>query len=218
VRPLAGGTTFEAGATFGIPGMTAHVCVFCDGPVEGQTILVTGAAGAVGHYAAQFAKLGGAAVIATVSTPEKAAHAAAAGVDHIVNYRTENVAQRVMALTGGKGVDRVVEVDFGGNLAATLEVLKPGGTVIGYATDGEQAPRLPFRGVMFKHLAIRGMVLPTSPHAWRARAQDDITRWCAEGKVIPTVAATFPLADTALAHEAVEAGGKRGTVVVRCDA
>ena len=217
VRPLADAIGFAAGATFGIPGMTAHVCVYCDGPVEGQTILVTGAAGAVGHYAAQVAKLGGARVIATVSSPEKAAHAATAGVDHVVNYRTEDVAQRVMALTEGQGVDRIVEVDVGGNLAASLQVLKPGGTLIGYASDGEQAPRVPIRTVMFKHLAIRGMVLPTSPHAWRRQAQDDLTRWAAEGKLVATVAGSFPLAETATAHEAVEAGGKRGTVVVLPD-
>ena len=73
--------------------MTAHRCVFADGPVAGQTILVTGGAGAVGHYAIQLARWGGAKVIATVSGADKAAHAKAAGADYIVNYKTDDVAQ-----------------------------------------------------------------------------------------------------------------------------
>jgi NADPH:quinone reductase len=217
VRPLSDNTSFEAGACLGIPGMTAHVCVFCDGPVAGKTVLVTGAAGAVGHYAAQMAKLGGATVIATVSSAEKAKHAAAAGADLIVNYRTENVAERVMTFTEGKGVDRVVEVELGGNLATTLKVLRPHGTVIGYATAAQGEPKLPFRELMFRCLTVKGMALPNTPIAQRRAAQDDITRWCAEGKLIHTVAGPWPLAETAIAHEVVEQGGKHGTAVVLPD-
>ncbi|MDP7386367.1 MAG: NADPH:quinone reductase, partial [Nitrospinota bacterium] len=123
---LPEGVTDAEGACVGIPGMTAHRCVFADGPVQGKTVLVTGGAGAVGHCAVQLAKWGGASVIATVSSDEKAERARGAGgavgggADHVVNYRTENVAERVRELTGGEGVDRIVEVDFGGNLEASL--------------------------------------------------------------------------------------------------
>jgi len=217
VRPLADNTSFEAGACLGIPAMTAHVCVFCDGPVRGETVLVTGAAGAVGHYAAQMAKLGGATVIATVSSPEKARHAEAAGVDAVVNYRSEDVAERIMALTEGRGVDRVVEVELGGNLPTTLKVLKAHGTAIGYATAALGEPKLPFRELMFRCLTVKGMALPNTPIAQRRAAQDDITRWCTEGKLVHTVAGPWPLAETATAHEVVEQGGKHGTAVVLPD-
>ncbi|MEC7648300.1 MAG: alcohol dehydrogenase catalytic domain-containing protein, partial [Pseudomonadota bacterium] len=71
VRPLPAALSFSEGATLGIPGMTAHFSVFCDGPVDGKTVLVTGGAGAVGHYAIQWASWGGAKVISTVSSPQK---------------------------------------------------------------------------------------------------------------------------------------------------
>jgi NADPH2:quinone reductase len=217
VRPLSDNTSFEAGACLGIPGMTAHVCVFCDGPVVGKAVLVTGAAGAVGHYAAQMAKLGGATVIATVSSPEKAKHATAAGVDAVINYRSENVAERILALTEGRGIDRVVEVELGGNLPTTLKILRPHGTVIGYATAAQGEPKLPFRELMFRCLTVKGMALPNTPIAQRRAAQDDITRWCAEGKLVHTVAGPWPLAETATCHEVVEQGGKHGTAVVLPD-
>ncbi len=88
VAPLPDDVGFAEGACLGIPCMTAHRNVFCDGPVTGQTILVTGGAGAVGHYAVQWAKWGGATVVATVSSDEKAAHAIAGGADHTINYPT----------------------------------------------------------------------------------------------------------------------------------
>ena len=91
----------------------------------GRTLLVTGAAGAVGHYAVQLAKWAGATVIATVSSEAKAGRARAGGADHVINYRTEDVAARVRDITGGEGVDHVVDVDFGGNLAATLRCVRP---------------------------------------------------------------------------------------------
>jgi len=124
VTPLPEHVSFAEGATLGIPGMTAHYCVFVAGSVQGRTLLVTGAAGAVGHYAVQLAKWAGATVIATVSSETKAARARAGGADHVINYRTEDVAARVRDITGGEGVDHVVDVDFGGNLTATLRCVR----------------------------------------------------------------------------------------------
>src|SRR3977135_392882 len=89
--PLPGDVSFAAGATLGIPCMTAWCCLFCDGSIAGQTVLVTGGAGAVGHYAVQLAKWGGARVIATVSSALKAEQARLAGADFIINYKTEDV-------------------------------------------------------------------------------------------------------------------------------
>src|SRR5437762_3417123 len=114
--PLPATATFGDGACLGIPAVTAHRCLFADGLIDGQTVLVTGGAGAVGHYAVQLAKWAGATVITTVSSPEKAALATAGGADHTVNYRTGDTAAQILEATGGAGVDRIVDVDFGANL------------------------------------------------------------------------------------------------------
>ncbi len=214
VRPLPDQVSFAEGATLGIPAMTAHVSLFAAGPVQGRTVLVTGGAGAVGHYAVQLAKWAGASVIATVSSPAKAARARSAGADLVVDYRQDDVARAALDFTGGEGVDHVVDVDLGGNLAHTTACLKAGGSIAFYASRGEPEPRLAAAGLMRKNASIHGVVLPTSPHPARRRAQDDISRWIATGQRILAVSATFPLEDTAGAHEAVERGDKAGTVVV----
>jgi NADPH2:quinone reductase len=128
-------TDFAAGACLGVPAMTAHHCVFKDGAVTGKTVLVAGGAGAVGNYAIQLAKWGGATVIATVSSAEKAEIAKTAGADYIVNYKAEDVVARIKEFTGGKGVDRVIEVDFAGNLEINLKAIKRNGTIATYASD-----------------------------------------------------------------------------------
>src|SRR5260221_8545061 len=112
VTPLPDDVSFAAGATLGIPSMTAWCCLFADGPISGQTVLVTGGAGAVGHYAVQFAKWGGAQVIATVSSPAKAEQARRAGADLVIDYKTEDVVAKALAFTRQRGVNRVADVDF----------------------------------------------------------------------------------------------------------
>jgi NADPH2:quinone reductase len=163
----------------------------------------------------QLAAWAGARVIATVSTQEKPARARAGGAAEAIDYRREDVAARVAELTGGAGVDHVVDVDFGGNLAATLASVRANGSVAVYATSGNRTPVVPVRELMGKNVAIHAMSLPGSPHESRRRAQSDIAAWLRGGQRILSVAAEFALAETAAAHEAVEAGGKVGTVVVR---
>src|SRR5207248_5060491 len=123
VTPLPDNVSCAAGATLGIPCMTAWCCLFGDRPIAGQTVLVAGGAGAVGHYAVQLAKWGGARVIATLSSALKAEQARLAGADFRINYRNEDVAAKAMAFTDSRGVDRVVDVDFGGNIATTLKLM-----------------------------------------------------------------------------------------------
>lgn len=216
VAPLPDFIDFAAGACLGIPCMTAHQAIFRDGPVNGQTILVTGGAGAVGHYAIQLAKWGGARVIATVSSLPKANQARAAGADVVIDYRTENVAARVMEETGGAGVDRVAEVDFGANLMTNLEVLKVNGVLAMYSSMAVKEPVVPVMRFMFKAVTVHFLQLGASPLALRQKAQADILRWLSEvpGGGIHRIASRHPLADTALAHAAVERGDKNGTVVV----
>jgi NADPH2:quinone reductase len=216
VMPLPEAVSFAEGATLGIPGMTAHYCVFVAGAVEGRTLLVTGGAGAVGHYAVQLAKWAGARVIATVSSEAKAERARAGGADHVVNYRSEDLAARVSDVTGGEGVDHVVDVDFGGNLAAVARCVRANGSIAIYASNGDRTPRVPIGELMQRNISLYPMSLPGSPHAARKRAQSDVTRWIEGGRRILSVAETFPLYQAAAAHEAVERGDKVGTVVIEC--
>jgi NADPH:quinone reductase len=216
VTPLPDHLSFAEGATLGIPGMTAWCCLYGDGPVTGQIVLVTGGAGAVGHYAVQFAKWGGARVIATVSSEAKAEQARLAGADLVVNYRTEDVVAKAMAFSGGRGVDRVVDVDFGGNIATTLKAMAMNSTIAVYATNGNRTPTVPMRELMEKCITVRALVLFALPPPLLAAAQADITKWLAAGKRIHNIAAQFPLGETAQAHLAVEKGDKLGTVIVDC--
>jgi NADPH:quinone reductase len=163
----------------------------------------------------QLAKWAGATVIATVSSEPKAERARAGGADHVINYRTEDVAARVRQITGD-GVDHVVDVDFGGNLAATLRCVRPNGSIAIYASNGDRTPRLPVGELMQRNVSLYPMSLPGTPHAARQRAQSDVARWIQTGQRILPVAERFSLYQAAAAHEAVERGGKVGTVVIDC--
>ena len=211
---LPDAASFEAGALMGIPGVTAWHSVYADGPVEGKTVLVTGGAGAVGRYAIQMAKLGGARVIATVSSPEKAAHA---GAEEWINYREQDVAGAVMEMTGGEGVDRIVEVDFGANQAASLACIKESGAIASYASAADMTPTLQFYGFMFKNVSLRMLIVYLlSPEA-RAPGETAITRWLEDGALDHAVVPCGGLSDIAAAHDLVMAGDKLGTAVLTLD-
>jgi NADPH2:quinone reductase len=180
-------------------------------------VLVTGGAGAVGHYAIQFAKWSGAMVIATVSGDAKSAQARAAGADHVINYRNQDVAAVVKELTSGGGVDRIVEVEFGGNLAVSNQILKTGGVIAAYGSMAVPTPALPFYPMMFNHTTVHMMVVYALTEAQRKRACDLINSALAAGALQHRIGARFPLAETASAHLAVESGGVIGNVVVNID-
>jgi NADPH2:quinone reductase len=206
---LPDGASFELGASLGVPAMTAHVCLFADGPVNGQTVLVAGGAGAVGHYAIELAKRAGAGVIATVSGPEKAALAEQAGADLVVNYRSPDAADQIKALGP---VDRVVEVALGANLELDLAVTRPHGTVVTYAAEPVN-PELPVRACMTANLTLRFVLLYGVPMTALDQAAADITAALAAGELTGLPVHTFPLAEIATAHEAAE-GGAVGKVIV----
>lgn len=212
--PLGDATDFDAGACFGIPALTALHAVLCDGGVAGQRVLVQGGAGAVGHYAIQFARLLGAAqVLTTVSTQAKANHALAAGADAAIRYRDEDVAARVRDLTGGHGVDRVVELDLAGNAATLPALLAPGGFVACYGSGRPEAS-LAFFPHILGGIGYRFFIVYELNEADRARAIGALNAWCAAGLVRHAVAARLPLADIVAAHEAVESGTLVGNMVL----
>ena len=205
---------FSTGACLGIPAMTAHRCVFADGDVRGQTVLVTGAGGRVGYYAVQWAKLAGAHVIGTAGGDETVRHARDAGADSVLNYRTDDVPQRVFELTDGMGVDRVIDVEFGANLASTLKLIRSNGVIASYSSTQVREPVLPFYPLMFKDITVRFVLVYTMPETAKHQATEDITRFLQTGKLKHRVAEKHSLADIARAHEAIERGGVPGCVVI----
>jgi len=200
VLPAAFG--MAEGACLGVPAMTAHRCVFADGPVTGQTVLVQGGAGAVGHLAVQMARLGGARVIATVSGPNGAAHACAAGAQDFIDRHREDVAAKVLALTAGAGVDRIIEVDFAANLATDAAILVPNGWIASYSCSSDPHPALPYYAFASKGANLRFVQGFSLPNAARAEAIDFVARHSTDIHI--AVGACFRLDELAKAHQRVE--------------
>ncbi len=207
---------FEVGACLGIPAMTAFHAAATSGAAPGVTLLIAGGAGAVGHCAVQFAKAAGATVIATVSSPEKAAAARATGADHAIDYRRENVGQRVMAMTGDKGVDAVIEVDIAANAKLIPYVLRPRGVVVIYGTGAPEC-EIPSMFLLRNAVTLKYIYVYELTPAERAAALSAITRSLEAGALISNIGLTFRLAETAAAHAAVESGKVLGNVVVKID-
>jgi len=211
---LPDGVGMDVGAGLGVPAMTAHRCVFGAGPVEEKSVLVTGGAGAVGFYAIALAKWGGARVMATVSSIEKAHHARRAGADVVINYREEDVATRVLDETGRDGVDLVVDVDFGANLAASLAVIKDNAVIATYASMGAPQPVLPAYTLTRKNLTLMGVLVYSMPQAAMRAAGRDVNAWLVSGHAVHHLAERFSLERLADAHLAVESGSVIGKVIV----
>lgn len=209
-------TDFASGACLGVPAMTAHRCVFADGSVEGQTILVTGGAGAVGYYALQLAKWGGARVIATVSRPEQEQLVQSADADHIINYKTEDVIQRIQTITEQeRGIDRIVDVDLSANLDVAAAVLKPNGVVNTYNVGSpDNRPALPAQTFLVNGIVIRFVLVYVMPDAAKQHAIRDITAALEAGALQHNIARRFSLSDVAAAHEAQDSGQLIGKAIV----
>jgi len=208
---------FEAGACLGIPAMTAEACLFSDGSVAGKTVLVTGGAGAVGHYVIQLAKWAGARVIATAGRAETIAACREAGADVVVDYKRDKVADCVLKETGGDGVDRIVDVEFGGNLETSLAVIKENGVIATYASMAAPTPTLPFYPLMFKAVTLRLVLVYIMTAEARRRAIANLTAALEAGALTHPIAGRYALNDIARAHEAVEAGNKLGQVLLTID-
>jgi NADPH2:quinone reductase len=217
--PLPDGTGFDVGASLGVPALTAHraLTVAEDGPrrlrpgaLDGRVVLAAGGAGAVGHAAIQLARWAGATVISTISGPEKARLATAAGAHHVVNYREGDPAAEIRRIAPD-GVDIVAEVALGANLALDLAVLRTRGTISTYANDGGRPVELDVRQNMVLNTRFQFLVLYTVGAEALAAAAEDVTAALRDGALpigeehgLPLV--RFPLERTADAHRAVESG------------
>ena len=193
----------ELGACLGVPALTAHRCLFADGPVAGKNVLVAGGAGAVGHFAIELAKFFGARVVTTVSGPEKAELARQAGADLVVNYRDADAADQVRAFA--PQVDRIVELALGANLDLDLAVSGPGTHIVDYAAEPAD-PVLPVRRCMTANVTLRFILLYGVPADALEQGVADIGQAMAAGALSALPLVRYPLADVVAAQQAVEAG------------
>jgi NADPH:quinone reductase len=199
---LPDNSSFELGASLGIPVMTAHRCLVADGPVEGKTVLVAGGAGAVGRSAIELARwMGAARIVATVSNDEKAAIARDAGADATVNYKAGDAVEQVRDL----GADRIVELSLGQNLELDLAAACPNCAIASYANEGGN-PELDVRSLMRPNIVLRFVLVYTVPPDAIEQAVADITNALRDGALTEPALHTFPLEQTAAAHDAVEHG------------
>jgi NADPH2:quinone reductase len=211
---LPANVTMDAGACLGIPAYTGYQGVLLARAKEGSTVLVAAGGGAVGHYAIQFAKKRKATVITTVSSPAKAEIARAAGADHVIDYKREDVGERVMAITAKRGVDAVIEMDLAANARLLPTVLAPNGVVAVYGSGAAEAS-IPFQFLLQNSITLQFFLVYLMPAEMRQRATADITQMLEQGELIHNVAQTFDLGDMVAAHEAVESGKAMGNIVVK---
>ena len=204
----------EAGACLGIPALTALHAVLTRGGVRGQRVLVAGGAGAVGHYAVQFARLLGARqVLATVSSAQKAEIARAAGADLAFDYRGADIVAQVREATAGQGVDRIVEVDIAANAALDLQLVRRGGDCVVYGSGAGEF-KLPFFPLIVNNVALQFFIVYNLDDAEREQALQVLTRLLEQGRLQHLIAERLPLAQVALAHELVEQGRTVGKVML----
>ena len=204
---------YAAGACLGIPALTAIQAVRLAQIGLGTNVLVAGGAGSVGHYTIQLAKLRGARVLTTISSNAKAAYARAAGADEPINYRTENVGERVRGLTHGQGVDALIEMDLCGNAILYPAILRPHARIAMYGTSTGDAT-LPALWLMQNSVALLPFLIYEVSPADRAAGLAELSSLLQSGALIHTVARRLPLEAIAEAHDLVEQGAVMGNVVI----
>jgi NADPH2:quinone reductase len=211
VAPLPENVSPEEGACLGISGITAHRAVHVGGDVTGRTVLVQGAGGAVGMCAVQLARRAGARVIGTVRSSAEEPAARGAGA-HEVLLNDQALSERMKSLAPD-GVDHIVEVAFGANIDADVEVLKMGASIGAYATDNA-TPKIPFWLMAFKNVRLFCLGSDDFPTEAKVAATRDLNDALQAGWPGFEIGERIPLKEIARAHELVEHPVRRGRVVV----
>ena len=214
-HPLPDAVSFTTGASLGIPGLTAAHAVLMDGPVDGASLLVQGGGGTVARIAVQIAKASGAKVITTSSRADQRQLLMELGASAALDYRDPELAQQIIAVNGGRQLDRVIDAEVGVNLATSIEVLREGGAIAGYGSVRAPNPELPFLEMMFKNITIRAILVYLLQDYEAKKYAAILGRMLDTGQVQLPVAAAFELAAAAQAHEMVEVGSRDGAVVLR---
>jgi NADPH2:quinone reductase len=208
-RHLPDSVSLELGATLGVPAVTAAYCLFSDGPIAGESVLVSGGAGAVGRAAVQLAKWAGARVFTTVSGESKAQVATEAGADVVVNYKDPNAIDQLK----DQGISRIVEVNLAGNLELDVAISQPGMKIVSYAADGDD-PVLPRRALMVAGITIEFMLLYNVEAHKLWKAIELLEQALAEGALTPPPITLMPLAEIVAAHVQIEAASANRILII----
>jgi NADPH:quinone reductase len=216
-RHLPDNQSMQDGVCLGVPAVTAHRGCFADGPIDGKTVLLTGGTGRVGRYIVQMAQLGGATVIATAGSAEKADHVRKLGANHVINYVEDDLVEAVTEITNGAGVDRFIDVAFGVNIGNVPQLVKPNGVVTSYGSDEVGSPVMPFLQLMAANILVRPFIIYGMPDAAQDAAFEAVEAWLAEDKLDHLVGKRFTFDDMAAAHEAIERGDFFGCCIVEVD-
>ncbi len=203
--PLPDGVPFEQGAGIGIPFVTAHHCLHADRDIQGATVLVTGGAGAVGNAAVQLAKLAGARVIATVSSPRKAELASAAGADVVLDYGEPDFSSDLRD-AAPDGIQHVVDVALTTNFPTYVGALQQQAVIASYAVEASGVATVAHMTAMECNLLVRFVLLYTLPDSVLRHAAESVNAALWAGQLTALPMQTFALDQIAQAHEAVEAG------------
>lgn len=213
--PLPDAVSFDDGASLGVPAITACHSLMLGGALGGETVIVTGAAGAVCNYAVQLAKRMGATVIGTVRGDDgRAEDAKRAGVDHLVNVEKESLKDAALDLTGGNGVRCMVDVDLGAHLRDIWRIVAQNGTVASFGSASNPKPELDWPKIMYRNIRLCGVAIFEVPEAAKMAAASYVQGALEAGALWHRVDSRWPLERIAEAHERQEAGRPRGKVLV----
>ncbi|MBM7097749.1 MULTISPECIES: NADPH:quinone reductase [Alteribacter] len=207
--------TEAEGAAVAMAFMTAHLSLFHRaGLTSGETVLVYGGSGAVGHAAIQLAKQAGATVIATAGSNEKAEICHDAGADDVILYKEEKVVAKVEDLTGDMGVDMILDMSLSENIKNDLAMIKVGGRIVTIGSPVNNTPELPWRELNQKHASLMGVLLFTAPPEQLRKAGEEIASLLEDQKVKPHLAKTFPFEEATEAHQSLEDKVYNGNIVL----
>jgi len=216
------GIDFDMAAAIGLAFQTAHFALVDRAQVlPGETVLVTGASGSVGIAAMQLAKVFGCTVIAGLTTMAKADEARANGADHVIDLSQSNprdsVRDQMLALTGGKGVDVVIEIVGGDVFAGALRGLAFRGRLVVVGFTSGTIPEMKVNYLLLRNIAVLGVdrtkYRDLTPD-WMRCVQDEIFKLCRDGKIRMPIQARYPMEDYMKAFDVIRGRKVRGKVVL----
>ena len=213
--PLPDRVSFDEGACLGVPAITACHSLLLAAPLDGETVIVTGAAGAVCNYAVQLAKAMGATVLAVVrGGEEREEDARRAGADVVVNTDRDDFRKAALELTAGKGARAMVDVDLGAHLGFSWRIVAQNGTIASFGSATDPRPVLDWPKFMYRNVAIRGVAIFEVPEPAKLAAAGFVQKCLDEGRLWHRIDSRYPLDRIAEAHRRQESGRPRGKIIV----
>jgi NADPH2:quinone reductase len=209
---LPNSLSFEVGASIGIPLMTAMHAVQACGSLLGKTVLVPGAVGSVGYYATQLACMAGARVIAIVSSEEKAAQARQIRAAETINYKTEQLVERVLALTDGKGADAIIDLDAATHAPLYGQLLRFQGKAVVYGSNQPQLS-MPFGPMILGFVNIYCFIVYKLPPEEMQQVIGSVQSMLMHPTLRHPPTAIYPLDEIAAAHQQVERGANAKVLI-----